>query len=166
MASQYTKPYLDACVYIWPLAGPHSDDPQAPEKRRISREVIELAEKGSFQVYASTLIETEVVRAPGQPPLSAVQEQAISGFFERNFFVWLEVDRLIAQKARQLVRDHGWKGPDAIHVATALRAECDQLLTWDGKLRKNQPSYTVEGLEICLPHTTGWQTSYLEPPGL
>ena len=157
MASQYTKPYLDSNIYIWMIIGPSTN----PEKHRISREILELAEKGSFSIYASTFIEAEVVKAPGEAPLSAPQEAKISGFFERNFFTWVEVDRLVAQKARQLVRDHGWKPPDAVHVATALRAECDQLLTWDEKLRKNQDSYTVEGLEICVPHTSGWQTSYI-----
>jgi predicted nucleic acid-binding protein len=157
MASQYSKPYLDSNIYIWTIVGPSSD----PDKHGISAEILGLAEKGSFQLYASTFIEAEVVKAPDEPPLSASQETKISAFFERAFFVWVEVDRLIAQKARQLVRDHQWKPPDAIHVATALRAGCDQFLTWDGKLRKNQDSYTVEGLEICVPHTAGWQTSYI-----
>lgn len=71
MASQYTKPYLDSNIYIWTIVGPHGDDPDAQEKHRISREILELAEKGNFSLHASTFIETEVVKAPGEPPLSA-----------------------------------------------------------------------------------------------
>ncbi|HEY2355179.1 MAG TPA: type II toxin-antitoxin system VapC family toxin [Gaiellaceae bacterium] len=165
MADQFHKPYLDSNVYIWTIVGP-SDDPEHHGKHELSADLLGLAEKGNFQLYASTFIEAEVVKAPGDPPLSAAQEATVSGFFERNFFVWVEVDRLIAQKARQLVRDHGWKPPDAIHVATALRAECDQFLTWDKKLRKEKDSYLVEGLEICVPHTAGWQTGFIPPAAL
>lgn len=163
MASQYLKPYLDSNIYIWTLVGPNGPD---PVKAKLSAEILQLAEDGHFAVYASTFIEAEVVKAPGEPPLSVTQEQKIVNFLGRSFFIWIEVDRLIAEKARQLVRDHGWKPADAVHVATALRAECDQLLTWDEPLRKNQDSYTVEGLEICEPHTAGWQTGYIPPPPL
>lgn len=160
MAKQYTKPYLDSNIYIWTIVGPQGDE---TEKPHISAEILELAEKGAFQVYASTFIEAEVVKDPHSPPLNENQEETISRFFDRNFFVWLEVDRLIAQKARQLVREGNWKPPDAIHVATALRAECDALLTWDEPLRRDQECLTVEGMDICVPHTAGWQTSLTEP---
>jgi len=165
MAEQYRRPYLDSNVYIWTIVGPNAPvpDPDKEIKHRVSADILELAQRGSFLVSASTFIEAEVIKDPHSPALSAKQEERISGFFERSFFVWVEVDRLIAQKARQLAREHAWKPPDAIHVATALRAECDQLLTWDGPMRKEQDCYTVEALRICKPHAAGWQTTLTEP---
>lgn len=154
MANNYTKPYLDSNIYIATLKGPTTEDPQ---KVATSVDILALAEAGAFQIWASTFIEAEVIKAPGETsPLTPEQEQTIAAFLDRDFINWVEVDRLIAQKARQLARTFGMKPPDAVHVATALRAGCDQFLTWDDKLHKG--GLQVETVDLCEPHTTGWQT--------
>lgn len=160
MADQYTRPYLDSNIYIATLKGPKAEN---PAKVKTSADILALAESGAFQIYASAFIEAEVVKDPAESdPLTPEQEQKIAAYLDRDFIVWVEVDRLIAQKARQLSRAFGMKPPDAVHVATALRAGCDQFLTWDGKLHKN--GLQVESVHLCEPHTTGWQTSLLATP--
>jgi predicted nucleic acid-binding protein len=157
MANQYIKPYIDSNIYIATLKGQETED---AAKVQTSANILALAESGAFQIYASTFIEAEVVKAPGESvPLTQAQEDIIAAYLDRDFIVWVEVDRLIARKARQLSRTFGMKPPDAIHVATALRAGCDQLLTWDGKLHKD--GLQVESVYLCEPHTIGWQTSLL-----
>lgn len=161
MANAFTRPYLDACVYITALAGPGT----APENQvELAAEILYLAERGEYQMFASTFIEAEVIKAPGKPPLSADQEALIASYFNRDCFVWIEVDRPLAQKARQLARQESLKPPDAVHVASALRAECDQMLTWDDKLNGNGSGRTIEGLYICEPHLAGRQASLIPAP--
>jgi predicted nucleic acid-binding protein len=154
MADTFTKPYLDSNIYITTLKGPETED---PAKVTTSANILALAESGAFQIYASTFIEAEVIKAPGEAePLTPEQEKTIADYLNREFIVWVEVDRLIAQKARQLSRTYGIKPPDAVHVATAIRANCDQFLTWDEKLHKG--GLQIETVYLCEPHTTGWQT--------
>jgi predicted nucleic acid-binding protein len=160
MADPYIRPYIDANVYIAMLQGSSAKD---PEKARISAEILYLGERGELSVHASTFIEAEVIKPPGEEkPITPEQEAMIEGYFDKDFIVWLEVDRVIARKARKLARDHGMKPPDAVHVATALRAGCDQFLTWDEKLHKG--GRNIEGLVICEPHLAGRQTSLFPPP--
>jgi predicted nucleic acid-binding protein len=158
MASAYTRPYLDANVYIAAIKGPKTED---PDKVQIAATILQLAEDGAFQIFASTLLAAEVIKVPGDPnPLTPHQENVISGYFYRDFIVMIEVDLLIAEKARQLARDHGLKPPDAVHLATAIRAKCDQFLTWDEKVHRN--GRTVEGIYICEPHLTGHQATLFD----
>jgi predicted nucleic acid-binding protein len=153
MAEIYERPYVDSNVYIALLKGTKKE----PVKAELAAEILHLAETGQFNVYASTFIEAEVIKAPGETsPLTPGQESTIATYFENDWIVWLEVDRLIAQEARRVARDFGMKPPDAVHVATALKAGCDQFLTWDEKLHKNEPNgRVVDGVTICEPHLTG-----------
>lgn len=157
MAEAFTKPYLDANVYIALIKGPQTEDPQ---RVQLAAEIFQLAESGAFPVYASTFIEAEVIKPPGESsPLSPQQESKIEAYFDRDFIVWIELDRPIARKSRQLSRDFGLKPADAVHVATALRGGCDQFLTWDEKLHKS--GRTFETVYACPPHLTGRQASLI-----
>src|SRR4051812_19496770 len=100
MASAFKRPYLDSNVFIAAISGPSAAD---PGKVDLAAEILQLAEQGEFQVAASTFIEAEVIKAPGSPtPLTESQEAVIEAYFNRDCFVWIEVDRTLAQKARQL----------------------------------------------------------------
>jgi len=158
----FKRPYLDANVYIAAISGPQAAD---PAKVQLAAEILQLAEQGMFQVFASTFIEAEVIKPAGSAvPLTQTQEGTIEAYFNRDCFVWIEVDRPIAQKARQIARDHsGFRPPDAVHVASALRANCDQLLTWDENLNNKGAGRTIETLYICPPHLAGYQASFLPP---
>jgi predicted nucleic acid-binding protein len=101
----------------------------------------------------------EVIRADGVGPLSAADASKIDGYLENDFIVWVEVDIPLGKAARDLARAHALKPGDAIHAATAIRAKCDQLLTWDANFHKG--GRTIGAVFITEPHTTGWQTSML-----
>jgi predicted nucleic acid-binding protein len=161
MADPYTRPYLDANVYIAAIKGPKTED---PAKVQVAANILQLAEDGHFQIFASTFLAAEVIKPPGDPaPLTPQQEAVISGYFRRGSIVLLELDMLIAEKAREVARDHGLKPPDAVHVATAIRANCDQLLTWDEKVHKD--GRTIEGVFVCEPHLAGRQTTLFTSDG-
>ena len=53
MADPYTRPYLDANVYITAIKGPTSED---PGKVDLAANILRLAEEGRFQIFASTFL--------------------------------------------------------------------------------------------------------------
>jgi predicted nucleic acid-binding protein len=158
MADRYERPYLDSGVYISAIKGPEREPPNWAET---SQAILQLAEEGSFQVCASTLVQAEVIKGPGDERMLSEHEEAIiSGYLEREFITWLDVDLLIARHARRLSRSLGLKPADAIHVATAIRANCDQLLTWDPGIHKE--GRTIEGVYLCEPHLAERQTALFD----
>lgn len=156
MADQFLRPYLDANVYISAIKGPAAEPPGRAE---VSAEVLQLAENGSYQIFASTFIHAEVIRAEGVGPLASDEAAKIDAYLDNDFIVWVELDIPLAKAARDLARTHGLKPGDAVHAATAIRAGCDQLLTWDANLHKG--GRTIESVFVTEPHTTGWQVSML-----
>ena len=128
MPDPFKRPYLDANVYISAFKGPTTEPAGRAET---SAQILKLAEQGQFQIAASTFLYTEVIRVPGTGQIPANVEATITGYLEREFIAWIEVDLPLARKARELARQHGLKPADAVHLATAIRANCDQLMTWD-----------------------------------
>src|SRR5207253_2614151 len=80
----------------------------------------------------------EVLRLKGEKRIEASQAKRIEAFFRHSWIVVRDVDRFIAEDARELVWDKNVKPKDAIHLATALRQDVtfDQFDTFDGDLIK------------------------------
>lgn len=100
----------------------------------------------------ATFVVAEVIKDRKQPPLSSAEETAIDGYLEQPYIQWVEVDLLIARKARDVSRPHSLKPVDAIHLATAVRAGADQLLTWDEAFADG---IVLEGVTCHRPHLVG-----------
>jgi predicted nucleic acid-binding protein len=89
----------------------------------------------TFEIIVSPLTLVEVIRPKGAPvPLSREHEQQIKDFFENDYIIMRNTDRLIAEVARELCWNHGLHPRDAIHLATAIETECDWLETTDPRL--------------------------------
>lgn len=67
-------------------------------------------------------------------PLPREKAEAVQGFFQHEWIVVRDIDRAVAERARELVWDHGVGAKDALHVATALDASVEQFDTFDGDL--------------------------------
>lgn len=122
----YNRLYLDADVYLGLIKG-------EPGRVEIARILLNGAQQKRLTVVASTLIYAEVC---GHGAVRAARDVAgadakISAFFEQGFIQWVEVDLVIAREARRLSRERGLRGADAIHLASAVRASCDVLMTWN-----------------------------------
>ncbi len=88
-------------------------------------------------IVTSALTLAEVVKAKGQPRLKRESERKIRNFFKHEYIVLIDVDRKLAEAARQLMWDHDLLNhKDAIHVATAIRGLFDQLDTFDEPMIK------------------------------
>jgi len=103
------------------------------ERGCISREVLDYAENGDFPIYTSALTIAEVYKQKGNPigALTSDQSDRILEYFEHEYIKIIDIDRRVAEEAHRLSRKFGLTPNDAIHLASALKAQCDKLLTWD-----------------------------------
>ena len=151
MVPEYTRIYLDADVYLALIKGESG-------RVEIARTLLRGGQHGQFRVVASTLLYAEVcghgeVRAATD---QAAVDQKISAFFEHGFLEWVEVDLVVAREARRLSRSQRLRGADAIHLASAIRARCNSLMTWN---KNDFPiGQTVEDVEVREPFLFGQAT--------
>jgi predicted nucleic acid-binding protein len=119
------------------------------------------SEKGLFQIVTSALTIAEVLWLRNQPRPSPTAEKLIRSFFESPNVLLVDVTRVVAEAARDLVWQ-GLRSKDAIHVASALGARCDVLYTRDGPMcSKNGQGGGSPALRIESPsrYTFAQQTS-------
>lgn len=102
-------------------------------------------ERGDIQVIASTLMLVELVGYKGDIP-TAPQDEMIQDFLRHSPIQWIEVDVSIAREARELAKVHRLRGPDATHLATAVRYGADYFMSRDGKFPYGQRIGTTKVL--------------------
>jgi len=122
--------------------------------------VIEKAQRGEVQIWTSTFTLAEVYkRKVGTEDigLPEADDQAFVDYIEQDFVFKVAVDTDVGTAARRLLRKYPaiGKPQDAVHVATALLENLDELHTFDradllgldGVLDRQDGSK----LRICLP---------------
>jgi len=153
----YKRLYLDADVYLGLIKGEAG-------RLDIARGLLRGGQDKRFVVVASTLLYAEVC-GHGEVRAAVDQtavDQKVSAFFEHGFIQWVDVDLVVARDARRVSRAHRLRGADAIHLASAIRASCDALMTWD---KKDFPiGQTVEGVDVREPFLFGQATLDNELP--
>ena len=157
MVPEYKRLYLDADVYLGLIKGETG-------RFDVARGLLRGGQDKRFVVVASTLLYAEVC---GHGEVRAAADQAavdrkVGAFFEHGFIQWIEVDLVVARDARRLSRAHRFRGADAIHLASAIRASCDVLMTWN---KNDFPiGQTVEGVDVREPFLFGQVTLEDELP--
>jgi predicted nucleic acid-binding protein len=139
---QYKYPYLDSSVFIGWIKGENID---GVDRKDIAKHILKLAENGEFKICSSALTLAEVHKKRGSKQLSDAEDESILEFFEHEFIDVVDIDRTIGEHANRLCRQYPLRPNDAIHLASALKAKCDVLLTWDGPLASIQhPDIIIE----------------------
>lgn len=106
-----------------------------PDKLAACSAVIREAEAGSVRVVTSALTIAEVLWPKGQPlQLPPDRAEEVQQFFQHDWIVLRELDRAVAELAREVVWNHHVHPKDAVHVASAVDAGVEQLDTYDGGL--------------------------------
>ncbi|HET8558163.1 MAG TPA: type II toxin-antitoxin system VapC family toxin [Gaiellaceae bacterium] len=106
-----------------------------PDKLSACRAVISEAERGNIRVVTSALTIAEVLWPKGGPlVLARDKAEAVQTFMQHEWLAVRDLDRTIAERARELVWDHNVHPKDAVPVATALDAGVEQFDTYDGDL--------------------------------
>jgi predicted nucleic acid-binding protein len=129
MAARRTKRvYWDSAVYIDRLE-------RTAGKIEVLEAITQAAESGRIVILASALVLAEVAKPEkASDKAEAEKLKKLEELWENEFFVVQVVDRSIALRAAEIVREHGLKPADAIHVATAIALGAHELQTYDAKV--------------------------------
>src|SRR5258708_7585108 len=115
MAAKKTRRiYWDSSVYIDRLQ-------LTADKIDTLRAITDAAEAGRVTLLASTLVLAEVAKLDKHEGADEEEKlKNLEALWENDYFIIQSVDRSIALRAAQIVRENRLKPADAIHVATAL----------------------------------------------
>jgi predicted nucleic acid-binding protein len=142
------KVYCDACFFI---AIFHEE----VGRFQICSQIMEDAREGKCEIITSycTIIECCKSIQDAEKKLGFTDEK-VEEFLLEDAIVKVEVDRIIALKARK-IQQHvpkKIKPFDSLHVATAIQEKCDFLFTYDrDHLISMSKHNSVDGMNICAP---------------
>ncbi|MGZ4532751.1 MAG: type II toxin-antitoxin system VapC family toxin [Mycobacteriaceae bacterium] len=124
-AFRFTRPYLDADVWIHALQG-------TPVGQETVRPLLVAADSRTLKLVVSAIMPLEVLRDRADDPSREAEARALAALSRPNV-VEVPVGRAVVLQARRLRLDHGLQSMDALHLASALRGRADVFLTFDDK---------------------------------
>ena len=94
--------------------------------------VIQKADQGEIQIITSALTIAEVIYLKEQEKIDRIKSDEICRFFENEYIIPINVDRVVAEMARNLLWNYETLRPkDALHVASAIKAKVPIFDTFD-----------------------------------
>jgi predicted nucleic acid-binding protein len=91
-------------------------------------------DNGEIEIVTSSLTLVEVLWVKGSNKITKEQSEKICRFFERENIIIVNLDRYIAEYARDLVWNNNVQPKDAVHLATAIKAKIPLFDTFDKDL--------------------------------
>ena len=152
-AEKYKKPCFDSSIFIGGLGD--GEIAKGIKRHVVFRFLWDKAKAGAFPVRISAITLAEVYKKQKcQTPSSGVLDEFLS-YVNEPFVQIVEVDREVGLSAHALCRKYAdvkLSPNDALHLACALRAQCDFLLAWDGPLADvKHPDIKIEEPVIYDP---------------
>lgn len=148
--------YWDACAWISYIA----QEKEVPLKgggieNRFEkcRRVLNLARDGKLEVVTSAFTLAEVCK---DPDIKNSPLDNLASYFQKSYVLVIPVDLSIGRAAQELQTAGviGIKPPDAIHVASARRAQVSEFHTYDRKLFGLDGTFIGAGgmpMKFCKP---------------
>lgn len=171
-SKRFRRVYWDSCTWISliqnetavPLPGGGTEN-----RASLARAVLSDAEKGAAEIITSALSLAEVSKPATDPGSDFQSADKLAAFFENDFIVISMLDRTVGESARRLMqaRYPGLKPLDAVHVASALAANVDEMHSFDQKLLDlDDKLEKLDGkpLKVCKPAMGGPPLPLLESP--
>lgn len=125
---------------------------QAEEgKVDLCKGTIKRAEDGEVLIVTSALTITEVLWRRGGPKLPEEKLKLLRRFFRRSYIRVVNVSRIIAEEAQDVVMKYNVRPKDAVHVATAIHHEINILETFDDGLLTQSGMIGASSLIIRKP---------------
>ena len=118
--------YIDTSTLIYAL-----ETPQAFP--RLQTHFLDLFTKGDLTTVTSWITLAEALIKPLQNGDKLIETGYREFFTPSSHFEILPVDQSISESAARLRALHGFRLPDAIHIATGMSANCTHYLTGDAK---------------------------------
>lgn len=109
---------------------------EEPGRAETCGSILQAAQEGNIQIVTSAFSIAEVLFPQAGERLSQQHRDTVRMFFRRPEFLFVQVDRPLAEAAQRYVWEFGVRPKDAIHVASAVYAEAPVLETYDGGLIK------------------------------
>lgn len=154
MASPLRRVCWDACIWIAMIQKEKIMEGRKliEDRHALCRSVIDQAAKGTTEIAISGLCLVEVCKSPG---VVATGPDLVAAYFQHDYVLLVPVDSVVGARGRALMlAGLGLKPPDAIHLATALIANADEMHTFDDKLLGlDAKLFKADGtaLKICKP---------------
>lgn len=98
--------------------------------------IIELIDANSVEVISSVLTLTEVLNQPIRQERQDIERKYRAILLRSRSFTLLPIDAETAEVAARLRARYNMRTPDALHVASALQANCGGFLTNDKTLKR------------------------------
>jgi predicted nucleic acid-binding protein len=163
------KIYLEACPII-----DMAEYEAKPSKDRemevwLCKQALTAAREGKVLVYTSMLSVAECTTiAPDLPSPPAETKRFLDMLLlsGKSGITIVQIRQIIAVRARDLrwASEINLKGADAVHVATAMQMQCDELWTRDGRIWKKRVEIGQLGLKVVNPkETTVLPENYRNP---
>lgn len=145
MIMKIQRRYWDSNIFLAIL---ENDPIYAPK----CKGVVAAIEKKEVKIVTSALTIAEVLYLKGHPKITREKSQKIIRFFESDTIILINVDRKIAEMAREYIWDFNVHHKDAIHLASAIYAKIEIFDTFDEKLLKLSGKLGNPPLTICEPN--------------
>ncbi len=136
----YRRPYVESSVFIAFIRGEIREE--GHDCKKVFDSILEAASRGKFLIYTSALTIAEVCKKKQFLEILESEIIDLRPYFRDPFIRIIELDREIGEDANllcqsRLTPNHDvpkLRPNDAVHLASAQRAGCDYLLTYDKQL--------------------------------
>ncbi|GAB5540110.1 MAG: hypothetical protein Salg2KO_22130 [Salibacteraceae bacterium] len=143
--------YWDSCVWIAYIN--QEMDVRGENRHAKCKAVLEKAKSGEVEIVTSAFTLAEVYK---RKPTDRSGLERFPAFLEQPYVLTVPVDMLVGQRAHAML-DSGiisLKPPDAIHLVSAIRANCLEMHSFDKdilNLHDRVPVDDQRKLRICKP---------------
>ena len=147
--------HLDSSVYIALLNGETIPAFGGMNRADLAEMIFDAGEAGLVTISTSTVTLVEVRRGANSSPItSQAHLSVIDDLFGRSLTNFVNLDRDVAMYARRIANQYGINTMDAIQVASAAAAGCDELFIWDNRVVSKFSANPMSGLHVCEPYWT------------
>jgi len=117
-------------------------------------EILRLADAGAVSLYISSFSYVEVRGFGVKEPYDRDVDQLLLGLLDSSRLQRVDVPRAVAVRARRYAHQYTLGNFDAVHLASAVVAGAEVLMTWDKGFSKRR-GYAVDGVWIDEPYVPG-----------